>query len=252
MLRSLLSLEGYTLEARDGAIGHCHDFLFDDRDWAVRYMVAATGRWLTGRKVLISPAFLDRPDWETQRFPVDLTQRQIEEAPPLDADAPVSRRYEQAYHTFFSLFPYWAGSSTWANNPDPSGILRPVETPPLPAEEEESGAVHLRSAREIAGYHLAASDERAGRVADFLVNDHTWAIHAVVVKDMPLVPGHQVLVPAARVESIDWAGRELRTTLSAEAVRQAEPFDPDQPLSAESEIVLYDAHGRPRGHGGPS
>jgi hypothetical protein len=184
---------------------------------------------------------------------VELTRRQIEDAPPLDADAPVSRRYEAAYHSFFALFPYWNGSSLWANNPDPSGILHPVETPHLPADDEETlEQVHLRSAREIAGYQLAASDDRAGRVKDFLVDDHSWAIHAVVVDSMPLLPGHQVLLPAARVDEIDWTRRELRTDLSAEDIRQATPFDPDRPLSAESEIVLYDARGRPRGRGSAS
>ena len=58
MLRSIDSLKGYTLAASDGEIGKCADFLFDDRDWTVRYMVSDTGGWLSGRKVLISPLAL--------------------------------------------------------------------------------------------------------------------------------------------------------------------------------------------------
>jgi hypothetical protein len=31
------------------------DFYFDDKTWAIRYLVADTGNWLTGRQVLLSP-----------------------------------------------------------------------------------------------------------------------------------------------------------------------------------------------------
>ena len=55
MLRSMKEIKGYVLGAQDGDIGRCHDFLFDDKNWAVRYIVADTKKWLPGRKVLISP-----------------------------------------------------------------------------------------------------------------------------------------------------------------------------------------------------
>ena len=54
MWRSIKQLSGDKLGALDGEIGHVKDFYFDDRSWAVRYVVADTGSWLTGRQVLIS------------------------------------------------------------------------------------------------------------------------------------------------------------------------------------------------------
>lgn len=55
MLHSLKDLEGYTIGATDGEVGHVKDFYFDDHAWAVRYLVVETGDWLKSRKVLISP-----------------------------------------------------------------------------------------------------------------------------------------------------------------------------------------------------
>ena len=55
MLRSVDEITGYTLHATDGDIGRCHDFLFDDQRWVIRYIVAKTAMWLPGRKVLVSP-----------------------------------------------------------------------------------------------------------------------------------------------------------------------------------------------------
>jgi len=78
MLRSSKEMKNYTLQAKDGKIGRCKDFLFDDQFWTVRYMVANTGKWLPGRKVLISPISLEKPDWVSMRLPVRLTKEQIE------------------------------------------------------------------------------------------------------------------------------------------------------------------------------
>jgi len=133
MLRSLAEPEGYRLEARDGDIGRCHDFLFDDELWTLRYMVADTGGWLSGRKVLIFPTQLKAPDWERKRMPVDLTKQQIEQSPPLDADEPVSRRYEQLYNEFHSLPSYWLGSGLWGDFPVPGSLTTPQEAQIEPA-----------------------------------------------------------------------------------------------------------------------
>jgi len=55
MLLSLRQLYRKKLRASDGDIGHVEDFYFDDQQWAIRYVVADTGSWLSGRLVLVSP-----------------------------------------------------------------------------------------------------------------------------------------------------------------------------------------------------
>jgi len=55
MLRSFNELKNYVLEAIDGEIGRCKDFLFDEKEWVIRFMVADTRQWLPGSKVLVSP-----------------------------------------------------------------------------------------------------------------------------------------------------------------------------------------------------
>jgi hypothetical protein len=55
MSRTIKQLLGDQLGASDGDIGHVKDFYFDDKSWAVRYVVADTGSWLPGRQVLLSP-----------------------------------------------------------------------------------------------------------------------------------------------------------------------------------------------------
>ena len=50
MLGGINKLHGYVIRATDGEIGKVDEFYFDDASWRVRYLVADTGNWLTGRK----------------------------------------------------------------------------------------------------------------------------------------------------------------------------------------------------------
>jgi len=42
------------LDSLDGEIGKVKEFYFDDTYWAIRYLVADSGNWFSGRQVLIS------------------------------------------------------------------------------------------------------------------------------------------------------------------------------------------------------
>jgi len=65
----------YAVEATDGPIGIVSDFLFDDLHWKVRWLVVDTGKWLTGRKVIVPTHVLSHPDPARQSISVKLTQR---------------------------------------------------------------------------------------------------------------------------------------------------------------------------------
>ena len=81
MLIKSQTLKSYTLESLDGTFGKVNEFYFDDQYWAIRYLVADTGTWLTGRQVLISPYALVAVIKEKHHIAVDLTKKQIEDSP---------------------------------------------------------------------------------------------------------------------------------------------------------------------------
>ena len=56
MLRNASAIHGYAIVASDGHLGTVSDFLFDDVSWLVRWLVVDTGKWLSGRKVLLPPS----------------------------------------------------------------------------------------------------------------------------------------------------------------------------------------------------
>ena len=58
MIRSLKYMHRFEVVATDGRSGAVDDVYFDDLSWMVRYIVVDTGRWVSGRRVLISPRFV--------------------------------------------------------------------------------------------------------------------------------------------------------------------------------------------------
>ena len=118
MLSKAKTLQGYKLDSLDGEIGKVKEFYFDDRHWAIRYLVADTGNWLTGRQVLISPYALVSTSKEEQHITIDLTKKQIEDSPSLISDKPVSRQFEQAYHGYYGYPMYWGGPDMWGYFPN--------------------------------------------------------------------------------------------------------------------------------------
>lgn len=98
MLNNVKTLNGYKLHSLDGEIGKVKEFYYDDKHWAIRYLVADTGNWLKDRQVLISPYALVSVNKEEQSIAVNLTKKQIEESPSLNSDKPVSRQFEEEYY----------------------------------------------------------------------------------------------------------------------------------------------------------
>ena len=93
MQRIVSKLTGYSIGAKDGDIGSVEDFLFDDKLWTVRYLVADTAKWLPGRRVVISPMALGRVEEDEKRLRVSLTKEQVENSPDVDSKN-FSRQHE--------------------------------------------------------------------------------------------------------------------------------------------------------------
>jgi hypothetical protein len=242
MLRNVNEILNYVLLAKDGEIGRCKDFLYDDEKWTIRYMVADTHKWLPGRKVLISTAALGEADWCTNRFQVKLTRRQIEDSPPLDDDAPVSRRYEIIFNEYYRTSPYWAGASEWATQPTPA-MLR-AEVDQLATEFEGLEKNHLRSIKEVTGYHIQATDSGIGHVETFMVDDEKWALRYVVVNTRNWLPGRMVLVSPQWITVVNWGEKKLQVDLTTESVKESPEYETLGTIDRKYECALHEHYGR--------
>jgi uncharacterized protein YrrD len=106
-LRSMNEVIGYYVQATDDDIGHVEDFLIDDENWAIRYVVVDTRNWWPGKLVPVSPQWFSDVSWGKQRVLVDLTRDQVKNGPEYDPSAPIDRAYEERLHEHYGYRPYW-------------------------------------------------------------------------------------------------------------------------------------------------
>jgi sporulation protein YlmC with PRC-barrel domain len=246
MQKSTKDLKGNNIVATDGDIGKAADFYFDDKSWTIRYLVADTGNWLLGRKVLLSPIALGKADFSTGRINVTLTKKQVEESPSIDTDKPVSRQHEAYYHDYYGYPYYWSGPYLWGSMYYP-GL--PVDdqqrVEERRAEREEAGDSHLRSAAHVTGYHIEASDGDIGHVEDFIIDDETWEIRYLVVDTRNWLPGKKVLIAPRWIDRVSWEDSKVYVSLSREAIKNAPEYNPDT-LNREYEEKLHVHYGQPK------
>jgi len=172
MLRRLRDLENWTIEGVGGdEVGTVENFYVDDLRWTVRYIVANTGGWLTGRQVLISPMSVRGVDEDRQQLPTNLARDTVKNAPSAQLDRPITRGHEVAYSSHYGYSYYWMGGGVWGAAPTPSTLSMGVpgsEPIPLGAEGDQD-ASHLHSVNELSGYHIQAVDGEIGHVEDLMV-----------------------------------------------------------------------------------
>jgi hypothetical protein len=250
MLRNVKDLRGYAIRAMDGVIGKVDDVYFDDEHWAIRYLVVDTGSWLSGRKVLISPLSMGRPDWIGELLPVSLTKAQVEQSPDIDTQKPVSRQHEAAYSGYYEYPYYWGGAGLWGMGAFPGsltteGMIEEGMKARRASMTHTSNDYHLRSCRAVIGYHLHATDGDIGHVEDLLVDDETWAIRYLIADTSSWWGGHHVLVPPQWIEAVSWSDARVSVDLTRHAIKNAPSYDSAARFDREQERAMYDHYGRP-------
>lgn len=251
MLRNLHELENYAIGATDGEIGHVRDLFFDDQAWVVRYLVVETGSWFSSRKVLISPFSIGQADWAHKRLPVSISKVQVKNSPDIDTAQPVSRQHEIRYMDYYGYPYYWGGSGLWGD-----GLYYPVmastgySSADVPYARAADGKrhtddPHLRSCKELVGYHIHALDGDIGHVQSMLVDEDTWAIRYLVVNTSNWWVGEPVLIAPEWITSVHWEDSKVSVNLKQAAVKQCPAFDSSSELNRQQEMDFYRHYDRP-------
>ena len=241
MLNKAKTVTGYKLESLEGELGKVKEFYFDDQHWAIRYLVAETGTWLTGRQVLISPYALVAVNNEKQQIEINLTKKQIEDSPPLESDKPVSRQFEDAYYGFYGWPRYWGGPYMWGAYPF---IVRDPEKLKEYTQGDKTWDPYLRSTKDVTGHHIQAADGEIGHVEDFIIDDETWAIRYLIIDTQNWWPGKKVLVSPQWIERVSWLESKVFVNLTCETIRQSPEYTEWSRLTRDYEAGLHRHYNR--------
>lgn len=253
MLERTSSLNDYFIRATDGQIGKIVDLLFDDDKWSVRWLVVDTGNWLSGRRVLLASSHLGQVDRSERQVLVQLSRDQVKGSPDVDTSRPVSRQAEASIYDYYNWSPYWSSMGAYGT-PVVAGVAGIAPLYPAPGAvadgvtkarrtELEAGRreedPHLRSASEVTGYYIEASDGAIGHVEDFLIDDDDWSIRYAIVDTKNWWPGKFVLIAPDWIEAISWSDGTMRVRRTREEIRNAPEYDPSQPVQRDYESRLY-------------
>jgi sporulation protein YlmC with PRC-barrel domain len=232
MLCKTSILKGYTIAASDGRIGTVSDLLFDDSNWQVRWLVVDTGNWLSGRKVLLRPKFLEQLDPKHHEFGFALTMQQVKDSPDVDTDLPVSRQTETDIYHYYGWSPYWGdglftdsygyAGGDWRVNP----ALGSISSASLIAgDQKNSDDPHLRSIQAVTGYYIGATDGEIGHIDDFILEDADWSIHYLIVDTKNWWFGKKVLISTQSAKQIDWADKCVHLNVDCQKVKDSPVYD---------------------------
>ena len=251
MQRLGTAFNGFTIEASDGKVGNVSDFLFDDHTWKLRWLVVDTGTWLSGRKILIHPSSLHRPDMEGRAFEAALTREQVEKSPDIQRNEPVSQQMERNLYGYYGYNPSWGGgfyagdagaypvrTALHVSDPAPQG---PAGTPAEPTNADP----HLRSVAEVKGYDIRAIDGEVGHLEDFLIDDEDWSIRYLVIDTRNWWFGKHVLISPYAVREVSWPDHEIRLGVDREQVKSSPPWDPVDQIDQAYEKHLHNYYNWP-------
>ncbi|RPJ51021.1 MAG: PRC-barrel domain containing protein [Acidobacteria bacterium] len=242
MIRLLNDVKGSAVRASDGDIGMVTDYYFDDQRWAIRYLVVDVGNLVRGGFVLISPIAVRGTDWENQTIDLSIDRERVRSGPTTDVLQPISRQYETDYYRYYGWPTYWAGPGIWGAEATPGalGLITPPSTTiggtsAEPSERDVRRTVRdrtgagleesrLRSAKEVAGYHIKATDQEAGHIDDYVVDRDTWVIHSIVIDTSNWPGGKTVVLPRERIERVDWSTKQIFVNMTSHEVRNSPEF----------------------------
>ncbi len=106
-LRSTEEIRGHNVLADDGGIGHVEDLIVDEETWMIRYLVIDTRNFWPGKKVLISPSWIDRISWDESKIFVSVTREQVKQSPEYSEETLIRRDYEIHLHQHYFSKGYW-------------------------------------------------------------------------------------------------------------------------------------------------
>lgn len=251
VFKSLNAVSRATVTATDGIIGSVTSALFDDKSWAIRYLVVDAGTWLSNRKVLISPYSVKSLLTSDKNIDVTLTRQQVRSSPDMDAHRPVTRQHEREYLRHYAYPEYWEGGGMWGIAAYPvmrTHVPSPTETEVENAIREldfRADDVHLLNSDEVTGCDIQATDESIGHVKDFIFDEASWVIRYLVVDTRNWWPGGKiVLVATPWIESIDWDASIVRVKLARKQVMNSPEYVDATMIDRDYEQRLHDAHER--------
>ena len=240
MFNSFRDLRGFRIRAADEPEGSVNDLYFDDEEWCVRYFVADLGFWVFGHQGLIGVRAVGKPDLRQREIPVKLTAEDIRDASRPAVNSPVSEQERRAnLAASYDWPPLLLGASGSYTPAMAERQIREVHRADGGGSGAFTGSSHLRSMKELIGYHVAARDGEIGTVDDFLINPLDWKLRYYVIDTGHWLPGRKVVLATEWTTHVDWPNRRVVVDVTRHQIESSPPPEEVGGLTRSVEERLY-------------
>jgi len=107
-LRSANETLKYEVKAKEGEVGSVKDFIIDDENWQLIYMVVDISTLLeSDKQILVALEWISHIEVSNNTITLDLTQEAIKYSPPFDPTLPVNRQHEEVLYDYYGRPKYW-------------------------------------------------------------------------------------------------------------------------------------------------
>ena len=203
----LVSLEDWMdapLQGVEGLLGKVEDFLFDDDEWEIQYLVVNAGNWLGPKRVVLRVEAVQVPSADGPRaFVSRLGREQVRNSPAVDSLRPVSRQQEVALRQYYGWPSSWGGALNSELPPVSVAVGREFAVP-------SNDDTHLRSVTAVLGYNVWTDQDLIGRVENYILDNGSWRIGYIDVRTGDWLRSRSVLVSTHWVKSISWGDQCVR------------------------------------------
>lgn len=241
MYVSFNDIQGYTLFGGEETLGSLADVYFDDRSFQASYLVIETGGWFSSNQVLIRADQVGKVEPSMRALHSNITKAEIESAPPVGSRKPVCDQHQRQWLVAAGQGALLAGASGVTLPPMITETEADAGQEPEPTDEER----HLRSAREVVGYNVKATDDELGSISDLVFTPKSWAVAYLAVDTGNWLPGKLVVISPIWARTISWEDRHVVLDMTREKIRNSPPLESLESLEQSYGNALSSYYGYP-------
>ncbi len=240
MLFNANNLVGCEILSVDGSAGSVKDILFDNTNWTCRYLVVETSSWFAGRTVVLSFEEIEDINEANRQIKVRVTKQALEQYPDESTRNSISMEAE------IIIGKYWMWTTGSVNRISRSmgrDIAQEASLLEKQTAEKMVGS-HLRSFREVKGYHIEAPDGDIGHLYELILSNNDWKVCYLVVNTGSWFFDRTLLVPSTSLDTIRWADRKVHVSIIRDTIKNCPVYDAQTEITREYEQLVHDYYGQ--------
>lgn len=107
VLQSTDKAIGLKISTKTGDLGVVEDFIVDDSNWLIQFMIIATQKNLRGKRILVAPEAISWINWKQKHITVDLDKEKLAGCPNFNLLFPLVNDSKKMLYEQYECLQFW-------------------------------------------------------------------------------------------------------------------------------------------------